>query len=284
MNTAESASAVYVESVDQLRRGDRVGAVERLRAETFAMAGQDPAVRTEADVEAALPEVRGAVERLLAVAIALLDHGGERGSREVAWAVRTIAAELGETEPGPREPMAALALRDLSFSLLADCLCRGRLDPLPTLAAVVIPGRYEVQGRPLFQAPDLRHPNAFARGADRAYLSWSEWLAGTELTGALTHVRDPSSYEGAIGEAELVAALCFSRRDGDRTYCAVIGAGGVPERRLRGRLGDPGSARALAGFLGLGDGEDLVEALNVLYGQLAGSDGFGTGSPLIVSG
>ena len=281
--SGESASDLYAESVDRLRLGDRVTPVELLRRETFALLGEISPTRSEADVEAGLPALRAALERPLAVALALLDHGGERGVLEVAWSAQTLATELGEGEAEPTEPMLALALHDLSLSLLADCLGRGRLEPLPRLGGVTVPSRFERQTSPLFQTADLRYPNAFGRSAEQAYTSWSGWFAESGLADTLSYVRDPASFKAAIAEAELVAALVFAQRRDNRTFCAVIGAGGAAERRLRQQVRDLGSARSLATFLALPQGQDLGEALNGLYGRLGGGDGFGTGAKLIAA-
>ncbi len=281
MSIADSATSIYAESVDRLRTGDRVSPVERLRGETFALLDQIPAARNNVEVGSALPALRSALERPLAVALALLDYGGERGPLEVAWMAQTLATDLGEKEAEPTEPMLALALHDLAFSLLADCLARDRLEPLPSFGAVSVPGRFEPQASPIFQAPALRYLNAFQRGADRAYIGWSEWLAASELTAALSHVRAPDSYRAATAEAELIAALAFAQRHGGRVFCGAIGDGGAAERRLRLRVRDPESARALAAFLALEAGPNLGEGLNQLYQDLAGPDGFGTSTQLI---
>jgi hypothetical protein len=281
--SGESASALYAASVDRLRLGDRVTPVELLRRETFALHGEILPAPSEADVEAGLSALRAALERLLAVAFALLDHGGGRGALEVAWSAQTLATELGEGEAEPTEPMLALALRDLSLSLLADCLGRGRLEPLPRLRGVTVPSRFERQTSPLFQTADLRYPNAFGRSAERAYTSWSGWLAESELCDTLSYVRDSAAFKDAIAEAELVAALAFAQHRDNRTFCAVIGAGGAAERRLRQQVGDPRSVRSLASFLALPQGQDLGDALNELYGRLGGGDGFGTGAKLITA-
>jgi hypothetical protein len=79
MSATDSATDLYAESIDRLRARDRVSPVERLRRETFALLGQIPPARNEGEVEAALPALRSALERSLAVALALLDHSGERG-------------------------------------------------------------------------------------------------------------------------------------------------------------------------------------------------------------
>jgi hypothetical protein len=281
MNAAGLPISVYGESVDRLRARDLVTPVERLRRETFALLDQIATARTEEEVEQALPTQRAALERPLGAALALLDHGGERGILEVAWTVQAFAAELGSSEGEPGEPMTAVALRDLAFSLLADCLARGRLDPLPGLAAVTIPSRYERQVWPLLEAAGVRYPDAFGRGADRAYLSWSGWLADSPLIAELSHVRSAESFKPAIAEAELIGALAFARARDERTFCGVIGAGGDAERRLRLQLRDPASAAALAAFFSPEGEASLAEELNSLYGRLGGPDGFGTRGQLI---
>lgn len=262
------AAEIYAESVDFLRSRDVVSPVELLRRKAFTLLGGIQVVHNAQEVEATLPAQREALERLLAISVALLDYGGERGVLEVGWMLQVFATELGEKEGDSVEPMLALALRDLSFSLLADCLLRSRLEALPRLGAVAIPGRFEREPWQIFQAPGLRHPNVFERKADVAYASWSQWLPASDLTAALSHVRDAEQYEGAIAEAELIAALAFASRHGERTYCAVVGAEGPAERRFRSHRRDAVAASAIAQFLAVDQGE-LDENLNRLYATLS---------------
>ncbi len=275
------AAEMYADSVNLLRSRDVVGPVESLRRETFALLEGIQVVRNTEEAEAALPAQRATLEHSFAISVALLDYGGERGMLEIGWMLQMLATQLGEKEGDPVEPMLALALRDLSFSLLADCLLRSRLEALPRLGAVSIPGRFERESWPIFQAAGLRHPTALGRRAEAAYVSWSKWLSSSELAAAFTHVRDPEAYEGAIAEAELVAALAFAQRHGDRSFCAVIGAGGTAERRLRGHRRDANAAAALAQLLGIEE-EQLDEVLNRLYSALSGGPFGGSQGQLII--
>jgi hypothetical protein len=271
---APAAGDIYTESVERLRNQDVVSSVELLRRETFALLESVQVVRTTEEVESALPTQRSTLERLLAISVALLDHGGERGVLEVGWMLQAVATELGEREGEPIEPMLALALRDLSLSVLADCLLRSRLEPLPRIGAVAIPGRFERESWRIFQAANLRHPNALERKADVAYASWSQWLPESTLTSALTHVRDAEAYEGAVAEAELIAALAFANCHGEQTYCAVVGADGPAERRFRGHRRDAAASDALARFLDVDEGQ-LDETVNRLYSMLNAGGPFG---------
>jgi hypothetical protein len=268
------AAEIYTESVDHLRSRDVVSPVESLRRETFALLESVQVVRSTEEVEAALPAQRETLERSLTISVGLLDHGGERGVLEVGWMLQTLATELGEKEGEPVEPMLALALRDLSFSLLADCLLRSRFEPLPRIGAVAIPGRFERESWQIFHAVSLRHPNALERKADVAYTSWSQWLPASTLTSVLTHVRNTEAYEGAIAEAELIAALAFASRHGEQTYCAVVGTEGPAERRFRSHRRDAAAADALARFLGVDEGQ-LDETVNRLYSNLRADGPFG---------
>jgi hypothetical protein len=285
MSTTDSAVAIYSEAVDRLRSSDRITPIERLRRETFGLLAAIPIARTTEEVEAALPALRLSVERPLAVALALLDFGDDRGEREVGWAVQTIATELGRREAESTEPLTALSLHDFAFSLLADCFSRGDLRPLPALGAAVVPGRFERRYWPVFQASSVRHPNAFQRGAESAYRSWSEWLAATDLIGSLACVRDGEAYLSACAEAELVAALSFANAHGDRSFCSVvgeegIGEGGRAEQMLRQSLRVGSSFESLAGFFGA-EPEELVETLNRLYRHLTGPGPFGSSRGLL---
>jgi hypothetical protein len=286
MSSPESAKAIYSDAVDRLRSSDRIIPVERLRRDTFGLLEAIPGARTTEEVEAALPTLRLSVERPLAVALALLDFGGKRGEREVGWAVRTIATDLGRREAESTEPLTALSLYDFAFSLVADCFSRGDLRALPALGGAVIPGRFERRNWPVFQASGVRHPNAFQRDADSAYRSWSDWLSASELVESLAHVRDREAYLSACAAAELVAALSFARAHGDSTFCAVvgreeIGEGSPAEQMLRGCLRIDGAVESLSGFFDV-QPDELTEELNRLYPLLTGGGHFGQARGLLV--
>jgi hypothetical protein len=137
----------------------------------------------------------------------------------------------------------------------------------------VIPGRFERRNWPVFQASGVRHLNAFQRGADSTYRSWSDWLSASELVESLAHVRDREAYLSACAAAELVAALSFARAHGDSTFCAAIGReigeGSPAEQMLRGCLRIDGAIESVSGFLDV-QPDELTEELNRLYLLLTG--------------
>lgn len=253
--------------------------IDDLRVETLAFAAAAPAVRSTEEVESALPDFREAALRPLALSLALLDGTEPRGAEAVLWMLRTLAADLGDREGGANQAMAEVGLRELAFSLLANLLARGRLDVVPDLAAVCIPTRFERQTLRLFEAPDLRHPTAFNRTVGDAYLSWRDWLSESGLVASLPWISSAEQMQTFCAEAELLAALCFARGHGERSWCAALGSDGAV-RRLRQYAYEPGPAANLARLFVVTPGE-LTTELNRLYALLAGGDGFGFRGPLI---
>ena len=280
MNAHRGHAELYAEMIEQLGRPIPIAAITQLRAETLSLLADLPEVRGSAEVEGALPRARSVLERALAVALPLLDYGGERGAREVTRMLQILATELGEREGQGGELMLALVLHDLTWTFFADCLARSRPETLSRIGAVAIPRRYRQETLTVLRADDLRHAIAFERGADTTYLSWRDWYLGSELLASLSYVRDRAQLEPFLAEAELIAALAFAQRNDDRSFCAVVSTDSGAERRLRVHLREPESTSALASLLRI-PVADLPQELNRLYSLLVGPSRFGGEGPLI---
>lgn len=128
--------------------------------------------------------------------------------------------------------MISLALHDLAWSLLAECLAAGQLRTLLRLTSVVVLDPQYPEVIPLFEHEDMRHPGVFRRGGESAFLAWREWFRSSELFARLPHLGTRESRQAVAAEADLLAALCFVARHGERCFCACLGEGSG-ERRLR---------------------------------------------------
>lgn len=222
------------------------------------------------------------MERVLARAFPLVDHGGERGSLAVLAEVRAFAADPWAAQNPQSEAAARLVLHHLAWPVAGYALACDRVDLVAELGAVVVASRYGDGDGTVFESSDVRHSDVFGRSADRTYDDLCEWLSGTALRAVVPRLRREQDLDGALAEAELVAGLRFATRWADRSYCHVIGRGGEAERRLRAHLRSTAGRVALARLVGC-DPKDLVETINELYGRLAGVQGWGPDGPLITS-
>jgi hypothetical protein len=255
-----------------LAEGDFVASVTGLREASAKLHAWLPEGVDGEQLECGFAALHDELEKCLALAQPLLDFGGERGLAEVCSMLQRLAFLRAETSALAREPMVSLGLHDLAWSLLAECLAADRLRSLPRLASVVVLDPQYPEAITLFEHEDLRHPGAFQRGGENAYLAWREWFCSSELIARLPHLGTRESRRAAAAEADLLAALRFAARHGERSFCACLGEGSG-ERRLRAHaLGADGGALGVA--LGLGP-DGLEAALNERYGLLAGPDEFG---------
>jgi hypothetical protein len=273
--------STYAEALASLRADDLITVVERLRHSTFELLDWLPEGVDGEQAESGFPLLRGRLEQCLAIAQPLLDFAGERGVEEICWMLQTLASEQGDSSNLQGEPMISLALHDLGWTLIADCLARDRLEPLPRLAGVAIPDPYENRATPVLRVSGIRHTNAFEREADSTYRSWRDWLAASDLLAAMSHFGEGSRLTSSLAEAELIAALCFSSEHGERSFCASLGEG-AGERRLRAHFRNPPAASALAQLFEV-EVRGLAERMNELYAQLAGPDRFGPHTTLIAT-
>ena len=268
---------IYAASLDSLRGADLVAPVEGLRRATTELCECLPPGVNGEQVEQGFPDLRTRLERCLAYGQPLLDFGGERGVAEATWMLQALGALGGESDNLTREPMLSLALHDLAWSVLADCLVRDSLEPIPRLAAVAISDPYESVPVPIFAAPGVRHTTAFNRGADRTFASWQEWLSTSDLIASMAHYSIGTRAAASLLEAELLTALCFAEVHGPRTFCAALEGSG--ERQLRMHLQGP-ARTALAEVFGV-TASDLTGHVNELYSHLIGPDGFTARNALI---
>jgi hypothetical protein len=272
----------YAECLDALRSGDSITPVERLRRSTAELLEWLPEGVDAEQAERGFPALHAQLEKCLAPAQPLLDFGGERGASAVCWMLQSLASVHGDSSNLLREPMLSLALHDLTWTVLADCLARDRLEVLPRLVSVTVPDPYgDVAPIPVLSTPDVRHTNAFDRGADKTYLSWRNWVLGSQLIKALPHLTVSTRLGDALAETELLAALCFAAQHNEG-FCAALG-NQTGERQFRTHLRLPGAVQVFAEILNV-DLATLPDRANQLYGLLQGPDNRRPRVPLISVG
>lgn len=264
---AESCRAV----LELLGENNLLGPIEQLRR-TTSQAIDGLAAQPRQVAEENLPtEITEQLDALSAIALPLADHGGEHGAGAVVASLRRLAFAIGDAQDPNGTVALKIALHHLAWVALAGSLASERFLMIPGVAAIAIPSRYDTGAVPILESADLRHADIFERSADKTYNSFQSWFMASPIRPELASLSADRDADGAIAEAELLAALRFARAESDRTYSQVIGAGGEAERRLRAHLAIPEAATQLAVAFAVPP-EELKRALNDAYAGIVGPD------------
>ena len=279
MAEADSA-AIYQRVLDELASGDQVHPVEEMKGGTTTLIEQLSELEVDKVAEDSKQTLGPVLERFLAVALPLIVHGCEAGRRTVIGSLQAIANETGTSKGREHEVVFKIALHHLELLILAYALAHDRTDLLVGLTSVSVPNPYDRGQTPIFELADMRHADIFKSNAGDTFESARDIFASGTLRGEIPYLRRDEDLDAALGEAELVSALCLAQgNEDDRrpTYCHIIGADGTPERRLRGRV-IGGSAGDIAMIFSV-EPSKLPFTLNDIYrylasaGPLAGSRG-----------
>lgn len=283
MTERSGAVETYRRTLDQLATGDTVHPVEELREAMVRLAECVVSPAPPADADDPLAGCKDAIEKVLAIAFPLVDHADDHGRAALISEIRAFAAEAGVVEAPQGGIRAKLALHHLTWAITAHALACDRLALVGQLGAVILPSRYAEADETVFESADLRHSDAFSRGADQTYTHAHALLAAPPLRASIPRLRRDEDLDGALAEAELIAALCFARAHPDRSYCHVIGRGGTAERRVRAHLATVEGRDMFTALIG-GKPAELSANLNELYRRLAGADRRGPSSALVPVG
>jgi hypothetical protein len=258
--------------IAELSASDLVGPIEKLRAATVDVLEHVQAIDPVGEPDNRIAEMRVKVEPYLALVLPLADHGGERGLEAVLAAVAMFATEEGESSDRPNaEPLLAMALHDLVWTLAAYALTYDRTDIPVSLAEVTIPSRYAGEEVGVFCAVALRHNELHDRNAFKVFESFRSWLVGSQLRGTVSHWKREVDFDAAIEEAELWAALKFANEREDTVWTPLVGSDVRATRSLRSRFLNSRMRSDLSELLGA-DADHAVDALNRSYANLVGVD------------
>lgn len=205
---------------------------------------------------------------------------GKRGLEEALSALQWVANEQGEREGPGADPLLALAIHDSCWMAAAHALAHDRTDVIPLLGDILIPSSYQDLNAYVFESSDIRHCTAFDRSADKVCASLWQWLGECELRTAIARFHRDEDLDAALSEAELLAALRFAQREGGRSYCHIIGAGGAAERSARRHFATKQGKKHFAALLGVSDAQ-LAETMNEMYGSLSGLEQWPASGTLI---
>lgn len=268
-----TATEVFEKALEEIRQRDVVTPAEStLGAAVELLQSLDKEVPYNPE-ETPLAPWGDEIEAFLAAGLLTLLYGGEPGTKAVMSSLRLIARGQAEHESHPTlYPTFVVLLHHLVWATAACALANDRLEIFSRLAQIRVSTLYREEGS-IFALADLRHPDAFDRGADRVYEDCRQWLLGLSFRERLAAWRRDIDAEASLAEAELLAALVFARTEPDRTYSHAARVSGAPERRIRERLQDPKGQHELSRLLEI-EPDRLPNLVGELYDRVVGPDEF----------
>jgi hypothetical protein len=276
-----SAAELNSRVVEQLGAGNTVAAREALKAELVAVLDaldrndkgeQQVDLGSARQIDNFVDGISPELERFLAVAVPLVEYGGDAGHEAVVNALARVAEQIPrETQTPGWETALYLVTARLLWSTTALALACDRIDFLPRLLRLRTRSRFHGGEELLVDDSSARHLSAYERGADESFDSHNRWLADLPLCRERYPllVRE-GLLEQALAEADMLFAMHSAGDAVGSTYSHGARREGHAERRLRARVNVPAERAALCTFFNVSDAH-LEDELAALHGQLARS-------------
>lgn len=258
-----SAVELNKQVIEQLSAGNTVTPQEMLKDQLVGILealDQNDNGEHQMNLGNALDVVEGISDELegfLAVAVPLIEYGGEGGQEAVVSALARIAQQIDRRPPDCENALYLLAAR-LLWCTTAFALACDTVDFLPRLLRLSTRSHFHGRDERLVDDSSVRHLSAFDRGAGDAFESHQQWITSSALVQRCYPLlaRDGLIEEGLM-EADMLFALHSDATESSLrgTYSHGAHRTGRPEARLRARLGAPAQREQLSLFFGVPDGQ-----------------------------
>jgi hypothetical protein len=284
-----TAAELNEQAISDLGTGNLVAPREALKRQLAALldaldrhnkGGEQVNLGDRPQLESFIDGIGGELEGFLAVALPLIEYGGETGQDAVVTALVRLAQEIerNTTTPGWESALFVIVAR-LVWVAGAFALACQAVELLPRLTRITVRSGYDGRDQGLLDERRARYLASYSGDARKSFEAHQLWVAELALMADRYPLlaRDDELVK-ALMEADMLFAMhaiATGRHDGPYSHGAHQ-SGQPAEKRLRARVGDPRQRAVLAAFFGASE-DKLQERLTALQGSLQRPAGAWTG-------